>query len=40
MILKKFLISILLALFTFSINADETKDNNLNTKFNVYSGNV
>ena len=38
MILKKFLISILLALFTFSINADETKDNNLNTKFSVYSG--
>ena len=38
MILKKFLTSVLLALLTFSINADEIKDDNLNTKFSVYSG--
>jgi len=38
MILKNFLTSILLVLLTFSINADEIKDDNLNTKFSVYSG--
>ena len=38
MILKKFLTSVLLALLTFSINADEIKDDNLNTKLSVYSG--
>jgi hypothetical protein len=38
MILKKFLISILLVLLTLSVNAEEIKDNDLNTKFNVYSG--
>ena len=38
MILKNFLTSVLLALLTFSINADEIKDDNLNTKFSVYSG--
>ena len=32
MILKKFLISILLVLLTFSVHADEIKNNNLNTK--------
>ena len=38
MILKKFLISILLVLLTFSVHADEIKNNNLNTKLSVYSG--
>ena len=38
MILKFFLTSVLLVLLTFSINADEIKDDNLNTKFSVYSG--
>ena len=38
MILKKFLISILLVLLTFSANAEETKDNNLDSKFNIYTG--
>jgi len=38
MILKNFLISILLVLLTFSISAEEIKDNNLNNKFSVYSG--
>ena len=38
MILKNFLTSVLLVLLTFSINADEIKDDNLNTKFSVYSG--
>ena len=38
MILKKFLISFLLVLLTFSASAEEIKDNNLNTKFSVYSG--
>ena len=38
MILKNFLISILLVLLTLSVNAEEIKDNDLNTKFNVYSG--
>jgi hypothetical protein len=38
MILKNFLTSVMLVLLTFSINANEIKDNNLNTKFSVYSG--
>ena len=38
MILKKFLISILLVLLTFSVHADEIKNNNSNTKLSVYSG--
>ena len=38
MILKKFLISFLLVLLTFSASAEEIKDNNLNAKFSVYSG--
>ena len=38
MILKNFLISILLVLLTLYVNAEEIKDNDLNTKFNVYSG--
>ena len=38
MILKKFLISILLILLTFSVNAEEIKDIDLNTKLSVYSG--
>ena len=38
MILKKFLISILLVLLTFSVHADEIKNNSLNTKLSVYSG--
>ena len=38
MILKNFLISILFVLLTFSANAEEIKDNNLDTKFSIYSG--
>ena len=38
MILKKFLISFLFILLTFSASAEEIKDNNLDTKFSVYSG--
>ena len=38
MILKKFLISILLFLLAFSANAEEIKNNNLDTKFSIYSG--
>ena len=38
MILKKFLISTLLILLSFSAYADEIKNNNLNTKLSVYSG--
>ena len=38
MILKKFLISILLVLLTFSVHADEIKNNNQNTEFSVYTG--
>ena len=38
MILKNFLLSVLFILFTFSVNAEEIKDNNLDTKFSVYSG--
>ena len=38
MILKKFLISFLLVLLTFSASAEEIKDNNLDAKFSVYSG--
>ena len=38
MILKKFLLSVLLFLFTFSANAEEINDNNLDTKFSIYSG--
>ena len=38
MILKKFLISFLFVLLTFSASAEEIKDNNLDTKFSVYSG--
>ena len=38
MILKKFLISVLFVHFTFAANAEETKDNNLDAKFSVYSG--
>ena len=38
MILKNFLISVLFVLLTFSASAEEMKDNNLDTKFSVYSG--
>ena len=38
MTIKKFLISILFFLLTFSVHADELKINNLNTKLSVYSG--
>ena len=38
MILKNFLISILLVLLTFSANAEEIRNNNLDTKFSFYSG--
>ena len=38
MILKNFLLSVLLILFTFSVNAEEIKNNNQNTEFNVYTG--
>ena len=38
MILKKFLISVFFALLTFASNAEEMKDNSLDTKFSVYSG--
>ena len=38
MILKKFLISVLFVLLTFSAISEEIKDNNLDTKFSVYSG--
>ena len=38
MILKNFLISVLFVLLIFSASAEEIKDNNLNTKFSVYSG--
>ena len=38
MILKKILISVLFILLTFSVIAEEIKDNNLGTKFSVYSG--
>ena len=38
MILKKSLINVLLLLLTFSANAEEIKNNNLDTKFSIYSG--
>ena len=38
MILKKFLIIVFSFLLTFSSSAEEIKDNNLNTKFSIYSG--
>ena len=38
MIYKKFLISVLFVLFTFSVSAEEIKNNNLDTKFSIYSG--
>ena len=38
MTIKKFLISILFLLLAFSVNADELKIDNLNTKLSVYSG--
>ena len=38
MILKKFLISVFFALLTFASNAEEMKDNSLDTKFSFYSG--
>jgi hypothetical protein len=38
MILKKFLISFLFVLLTFSASAQEIKDNNQDTKFSVYLG--
>ena len=38
MILKNFFISILLVLLTFSVNAEEIKNNNQNTEFSVYTG--
>ena len=38
MIFKKFLISVLFVLLTFSAISEEIKDNNLDTKFSVYSG--
>ena len=38
MILKNFLLSVLLILFTFSVNAEEIKNNNQNTEFSVYTG--
>ena len=38
MILKKFLISVLFVLLTFSAISGEIKDNNLDTKLSVYSG--
>ena len=38
MTIKKFLISILFFLLTFSVHADELKIDNLNTKLSVYSG--
>ena len=36
MIFKKFLISVLFVLLTFSAISEEIKDNNLDTKFSVY----
>ena len=38
MIFKKFLISVLFVLLTFSAISEEIKDNNLDTKFSIYSG--
>jgi len=38
MIIKKFLISILVVLLAFSVHADETKINDKNTEFSIYSG--
>ena len=38
MSIKNFLISILFVLLAFSVHADEIKNNNLNTKFSIYSG--
>ena len=38
MILKNFLLSILLILFTFSVSAEEIKNNNQNIEFSVYTG--
>ena len=38
MILKNFLISVLFVFLTFASNAEEIKDNSLDTKFSVYSG--
>ena len=38
MILKKLLINVLFVLLTFSANTEEIKDDNLDTKFSVYSG--
>jgi hypothetical protein len=38
MILKKFLISFLFVLLTFSASAEEVNKNNINTEFSVYTG--
>jgi hypothetical protein len=36
--LNKFFISFLLLIFSFNINAEELKDENLNNEFNIYTG--
>jgi hypothetical protein len=36
--LNKFFISFLLLFFSFNINAEELKDENLNNEFNIYTG--
>ena len=38
MIIKKFLINILVVLLAFSVHADETKINDKNTEFSIYTG--
>ena len=38
MIIKKFLINILVVLLVFSVHADETKINDKNTEFSIYTG--
>ena len=38
MILKKFLISFLFVLLTFSASAEEVNKNNINTEFSIYTG--
>ena len=38
MILKKFYLSLFLIFFVFSLNAEELKNNEQNTEFNVYTG--
>ena len=38
MILKNFLLSVLLILYTFSVHAEDMKNNNQNTEFNIYTG--